>query len=124
LVAAGTPIQEITSLASLVKPIDRVKLILKFLYKRAGDRPSAGAGHVADVLRIIARHYLQLPVEQIERIKGWTKPVRLNYPGMTEKTPPTSAGFSTPNVALPWRVHPGSKLYRSLALGRCTTLWS
>jgi integrase len=85
LVAAGTPIQEITSLASLVKPIDRVKLILKFLYKRAGDRPSAGAGHVADVLRIIARHYLQLPVEQIERIKGWTKPVRLNYPGMTEK---------------------------------------
>ncbi|MDE2573754.1 MAG: tyrosine-type recombinase/integrase [Rhodospirillales bacterium] len=84
LVASGYPIAQITSLATLVTPLDNAKTIIRYLYRRAGDKPSAAGMHVAEALRIIARHHAHLPAKAVEQIKRWAKPVKLSYPGMTE----------------------------------------
>jgi integrase len=85
VVATGVPIQEITSLACLVTPVERVKHALMFLYERAGQKPSAGAGHVAEVLRIIAKHHGGSPATDLAQIKKWASVVTLKYHCMTEK---------------------------------------
>lgn len=84
-VASGVPIVDITSLASLVTPLERAKAAIRYLYDRAGGKPSAAGMHVAEVLCIIAKHYVRLPPKQVAKIKSWGKPVALKYRGMTEK---------------------------------------
>jgi hypothetical protein len=85
LVATGVPIGDVTSLASLFAPLTRAHAILRFLYLRAGCKPSAAGMHVAEVLRIIAKYYLELPEDQVGWITEWGKDVTLSYQGMTEK---------------------------------------
>jgi integrase len=85
LVAAGVPIEEVTSLLSLVTPVDRIKLVLRFLYERAGRKPSAAGMHVAEVLRIIAKYHARLPEKDVAQIRRWSVPVKLTYLGMTER---------------------------------------
>lgn len=85
LVASGTPIAEVTSLRSLVAPLDRAKDILRYLYIRGGRKPSAAGSHVAEVLRIIARYHAALPEKDVGRIRKWGASVKLIYQGMTEK---------------------------------------
>ena len=85
LVATGVPIAEITTLASLVTPVSRVRDILRFLYERAGKKPSAAGTHVADVLRMVAKYYVPLGEKKVEQVQRWGAPVRLTYEGMTEK---------------------------------------
>ncbi|GAV37058.1 hypothetical protein ROTAS13_04751 [Roseomonas sp. TAS13] len=64
LVASGAvAAAEIASLRDLVVPLERAQAAIRFLYERAGDgtargRPSAAGHHVAEVLRIVARHYV------------------------------------------------------------------
>jgi integrase len=85
LVATGVPIHEITSLACLVTPIRRALEILNFVYNHNERKPSAGAGHIADVLRMIAKFYVKLPDNDIKLIKKWAVKVKVSYKGMTEK---------------------------------------
>jgi integrase len=96
LVATGVPIAEVADLRSLVVPLDRAKTILRFLWERAGQKPSAGAGHVAEVLRIIARHHAKLPAKDVAQIKKWGKPVQLVYRGMTPKNEASIREMMTP----------------------------
>ena len=85
LVASGVPIEELTSLASLVTPIDRARQAGRFLHQRAGNKPSAAGGHVLEILRIIAKHWVHLPKAEVEQIRKWAKPVTLVYDRMTAK---------------------------------------
>ena len=85
LVATGVPIAEVTSLSTLVTPIHRARDILRFLYRRAGNQPSAAGSHVAEVLLMIAKYHVRLPSKDVARIRKWSKPVRLEYKGMTDK---------------------------------------
>jgi hypothetical protein len=78
-------VDDVTSLASLVTPPERAKAAIRYLYNRAGQQPSAAGTHVAEVLRIIAKHHVGLPPPQVARIKAWSTPVALNYRGMTER---------------------------------------
>ena len=91
LVASGAvTAAEIASLRDLVVPLSRAQAAIRFLYERAGDgtargRPSAAGHHVAEVLRIVARHYVELPLPQVKQIQAWQKPVALSYRGMTRR---------------------------------------
>ena len=91
LVASGAVVAaEIASLRDLVVPLSRAQAAIRFLYERAGDgtvrgRPSAAGHHVAEVLRIVARHYVELPPPQVKQIQAWQKPVALSYRGMTRR---------------------------------------
>jgi integrase len=85
LVAAGVPVSEIVDLRSLVQPVDRAGMIFDFLAERADGEASSAGTHVADVLRIIARHYAPLPERDVKQIIAWGKPLRLVYKGMTPK---------------------------------------
>jgi integrase len=85
LVASGVPVAEVTSLASLVTPLERAKAAIRYLYGRAGRRPSAAGQHVAEVLLIIAKHHVRLSRRQVADIRYWRTLVALNYRGMTER---------------------------------------
>jgi integrase len=85
LVASGVPIADVTSLASLVTPPQRAQAAIRYLYHRAGRGPSAAGQHVAEVLRIIAKHHVRLSPGLVARIQRWGKPVALSYRGMTER---------------------------------------
>ena len=85
LVMTGVPIEEVTSLTSLVTPLIRAKDIIRFLYKRAGQKPSAAGCHVAELLGMVAKYDAKLPKPDIKTITKWGAPVKLACAGMTEK---------------------------------------
>ena len=96
LVATGVPIEDVVDLRSLVVPVERARTILRFLWDRAGRKPSAAGGHVAEVLRIVARYHARLPAKDIAQIKEWAKPVKLVYRGMTPKNEASIRAMTTP----------------------------
>lgn len=85
LVATGTPIEDVTSICALVTPVDRVQVIMKFLFERAGEEPSTIAGHVSHVLRIVARYEAKLPPEEVKLISIYNKTFAKKYEGITDK---------------------------------------
>lgn len=84
VVASGVPIAEITSLASLVTPVERAGKALRFLHARAGAKASAAGMHVAEALMMIAKYVAHLPPGDINRLRTWSGKVQLIYGGMTE----------------------------------------
>ena len=96
LVASGVPIAEVTSLADLVTPLQHARAILRFLYRRAGSKPSAAGMHVAHVLRMIAKHHVRSSAKDVAQIQKWAAAVRLKYPGMTEKNEKLIRAASAP----------------------------
>jgi integrase len=98
LIATGVPIEQITDLRCLVDPITNTRSILRFLYERAGRQASSTGTHVADTLRILARHYVRLPEARVAKISGWGAPVKLHYHGMTQKNMRTVR-----DALVPWR---------------------
>lgn len=84
-VASGTPIEAINELADLVRPLTRARNAIGFLYHRAGDKPSAAGWHVAEALGMVARHWVRLPPECLDRLKAWRARVTPNYERMTAK---------------------------------------
>ena len=85
LVASGVPIDEVTSLESLVSPLKHARDSLRYLFERAGQQPSAAGTHVADVLCLIARDRFGQDSKEMAWIRHWRKKVALKYHGMTEK---------------------------------------
>ncbi|USQ74426.1 hypothetical protein NF552_24195 (plasmid) [Roseomonas mucosa] len=105
LVASGAvPMEQITSLRDLVSPFGRIEAAIGFLYRRAeaaeGERerrPSAAGHHVAEVLRIIAKHHGALSPRQLERLQGWRDRVALKYDGMTLRNERTMQAILQPD---------------------------
>lgn len=85
LVQAGVPLADIRGIRDLVQPIDHARRIVSFMWQRGGKRPSTSAGHVAEVLRQIAKYHVDAPKEDVDRIAGWKKKVAVEYKQMTEK---------------------------------------
>ena len=95
LVKTGVPIGTLTDPLLLVTPLERVRLILRFLYRLKGNKPSAAGMHVAEVLMILVRHHVRRRgkpevvqaalAADVARIKRWNQTVRLTYEGMTQK---------------------------------------
>jgi integrase len=68
LIESGIPLEEITSLAELVKP-ERFKTILRHYHERAKGRPNAFVIGVAQTLLQVARHYLALSQEELAHLR-------------------------------------------------------
>lgn len=68
LVESGIPVEEITSLAELVKP-ERFKIILRHYYERAKGRPNAFVIGVAQTLLQVARYHLALSQEELSHLR-------------------------------------------------------
>jgi integrase len=83
--ASGIPVSGITCLADLVSPPERAQQALLYLRARNDGQPSAGAMHVADVLRMIAKYHARLPPAECALIASWRKAVSPTYDGMTPK---------------------------------------
>lgn len=85
LVQTGVRLEDIHGLRDLVVPLDRAKRIIRFMRDRAGGQPSAPAGHVAEVLRQVAKFHVGLPKAEVDRISRWKKSVSVEYSEMTPK---------------------------------------
>jgi hypothetical protein len=116
LVATGVAVEEITSLASLITPTKRASDILRYLYEKGGKRPSAGGGHVADVLRMIAKYHVRSTPAAIAQISKWGTRVRLTYNGMTEKNETTISQMLVPGRMAKYLALPRSLMKAARAL--------
>ena len=100
LVARGRPIEEITSLATLVE-FDAYKDGLRFFLERNDDSPPTWLSGMAATLLAIARHHLKLPPEEIERLRNIKRRLKVDRPGLTDKNKQRLAQFDDPhNVEL------------------------
>jgi integrase len=68
LVESGIPVEEITSLAELVKP-ERFKTILRHYHEGAKGRPNAFVIGVAQTLLQVARHHLSMTEEELSHLR-------------------------------------------------------
>jgi hypothetical protein len=86
LVAVGTSLEELTSLASLLQP-DRLERALRFLHARAGERVTPQIYQMAYRVRKIAAHVglSQPELARIDRILASVKREFPAEPGLTEK---------------------------------------
>ena len=99
LVATGTvAISDIRSLRDLVTPVDRARATLSFLYQLADKKPTPGAGHVAQVLRAIAKFDARLSDDDVQSIRRWGKRVQLTYTCMTKKNASTMRQMQQPDA--------------------------
>lgn len=96
----GVPLEEIRGLRDLVVPLTRAKQIVKFMWDRAGKVRSAPAGHVAEVLRQIAKFHVGLPKADVDQIAGWQRKVSLKYSDMTEKNRRRLEALLTPEAEM------------------------
>ena len=116
LAATGTPLAELTSLASLVRP-DRVERVFRFLYARAGQRVTEHIHQLAHrVCRIGAD--LDLPDREREGLEALRAAVKREFPyrpGLTAKNrrlleQVDEPGFVDRLLALPRRLAEAAKV--------------
>jgi integrase len=96
LVASGVPIEDVTSLNCLVMPLEHAGAIIDVVAARYHGQPSTCANHIADVLRMIARHHAGLTARQVKQIVQWAAPYRRSYKGMTRKNERTVRDVLSP----------------------------
>ena len=99
-VQIGVPLEEIRGLRDLVVPLARAKQIVRYMWDRAGKVRSAPAGHVAEVLRQIAKFHVGLPKADVDQIAGWQRKVSLKYSDMTEKNRRRLEALLTPEAEM------------------------
>lgn len=99
-VQIGVPLDKIRGLRDLVVPLTRAKQIVKFMWDRAGKVRSAPAGHVAEVLRQIAKFHVGLPKADVDQIAKWQRQVCLKYGEMTEKNRRRLEALLTPEAEM------------------------
>lgn len=82
---SGTPLDAITSLSSLVSPLPHAAAILEQLYQANGGKTSPRLGHVAEILRQIAKYYANSPEKDVAQLSRWAQKARVAYNEMTPK---------------------------------------
>jgi integrase len=92
LVARGCPIEEITSLATLVE-FDAYKDGLRFFLERNGNSPPTWLSGMAATLLAIARYHVKLPLEETEKLKTIKGRLKVDRPGLTDKNKQRLAQF-------------------------------
>ena len=99
LVRSGVPAEEITSLASLVRP-DNAERALRFLYDRAGGNKTKFLHQQAILLKTIARHWVTAEPGQVEALATFARNLAVKKTGMTDKNRARLRQFDNPgNVA-------------------------
>ena len=84
LVIEGVKPEEMQRLADVVTP-ERAATGLMFFWKRAGERPSPHAGHIAGVLLSIAKHYAKLDKATLDELRDIQSRVAVHQTAMTER---------------------------------------
>jgi integrase len=110
LVASGTPVEDLTSVATLVRP-DRLKQALQFLYRRGSNRITPTIDSVAWRARTIAPH-AGLSEQDITELDKMVAKIRQQAPprrGLTDKNRRLleqldDSAFADRLVTLPYRL--------------------
>ena len=84
LVAAGKPIDDVTSLAVLVDT-DNARLALRHLLDRRRNQKSVGLGAQAQLLRTIARHWVKASPGTVDHLRRMTTNLTPKKAGMVAK---------------------------------------
>ncbi len=105
LVAAGTPVQDITSLGALVTP-EAFKSILRQRHKEADQQANAYNEALAKALVGIAREWVEPDAPVLSELKRLSSKLPRLAPGLTDKNTSLLRAFADPNllgrlVALP-----------------------
>jgi integrase len=95
LVRSGVPAEEITSLASLVRP-DNAERALRFLYDRAGGKKTKYLHQQAILLKTIARHWVKAEPGQVEALATFARNLTVKKIGMTDKNRARLRQFDNP----------------------------
>jgi integrase len=111
LVAQGRDPTTITGLADLVEP-QSAEAILRYLYERDLRNGSKNAHQVALAMKLIARDWLRLEGEFVDRLAGYVRRLRAPQRGMTEKNRGRLRPFDDPRNVMRLLHFPQDELRR------------
>jgi integrase len=95
--AAGVPLSQLTSLASLVEP-DTFRALLRHRWRQDGCRLSAYTHGVVVTLIVIASEWVKLPADQIAALKALRRRLGPGPSGLTEKNQAMLRKFDDPRL--------------------------
>ena len=84
LIQSGVDPATIRSLADLVTPQAR-EVILEKLWERSNEKPNAHFHNLARLLSLIAKHWVKVSPDELEKFKAAEANLRPEHSGMTEK---------------------------------------
>ena len=84
LVLNGVDPTDLSVLADAVTPA-RAAIGLRFFWTRAGDQASVHAGHVAGLVKSVAKHWAHLDQHDLDKLKGMCRRITPRHTGMTER---------------------------------------
>ena len=96
LVAAGVAVEEIKSLADLVRP-ERFRMLLRNLLARYGKKTGNIYG-LATALKSIARHHCKLDDDEMDSLRRICGKVRYKQSGLTQKSRDRLRPFTDPDT--------------------------
>ena len=98
-VAAGAPINSLTSLAALVEP-ETIRALLRHLRKQAGDKATAYLHGIAITLIAVASEWVKAPAETVAALKAIRRKIGALPPGLTEKNKELLRTFDDPSLLI------------------------
>jgi integrase len=117
--AAGVPLDQITSLASLVEP-DTFRALMGHLWRKDGRKLSAFTHGVAVTLIAIASDWVKAPADTIATLKTLRSKLGTLPTGLTDKNKGMLRTFEDPRL-LDALVHLPNKLWRTARRGLATS---
>ena len=100
LVIQGMPIDEITSLSAFTQ-VEAAKTALRFYLKRANDQTTSQVHGLAILIKTLAKHWVCVDEEHLEKLKELCSRVDPKFKGLTEKNKSRLRQFDDPrNVRL------------------------
>ena len=84
LVLSGENPAGLTSLADLVRP-DRFAKALNHFWEKAGQTPSHHGAQIAGAMMAIARHGVDVPTAQLQKLKAYSRKITPQATGMTQR---------------------------------------
>jgi integrase len=95
-ILSGCPMEEMTSLAALVKP-ENAKRALRFFWDRAGQVKKESVHQLALLLRSIARQWAEASTSYLNLIDGLCRGLAVKKSGMTDKNRQRLRQFDNPD---------------------------
>ena len=97
MVRQGVRAEDLTDLRALITP-ERVKKALRFFLDRNGGEPSIQAHEMAQLAVTIAKHWLKLDKNEIQKLKSWAKKLQPQRKGLSVKNEERLRQFRDKNV--------------------------
>jgi integrase len=96
-IAAGIPLEQITSLASLTEP-EIFRAVLRHCWRKDGGRLSAYTHGIAVTLLAVAKEWVKAPAETVEALKVLRSKLGTLPTGLTEKNQALLRTFDDPRL--------------------------